>query len=329
MNSLQRPVLAALVACSLVSCATRGPHNQEMLPAAKRVLFLGDSITHSGQYVEFVEAYCVTRFPERRIEFLNLGLPSETVSGLSEPGHAGGQFPRPDLHERLARVLEKTKPDVVIACYGMNDGIYMPFAGERLGKFTNGLLRLRERVAAAGAKIIHVTPPTFDEVRGKGPGYGDTLDRYADWMLEQRAAGWEVVDLHRPMNRVLAERRKIDPGFFLGGDGVHPGEAGHWIMAKQILLHLGAKDLTDVEGAKAMLSVHPNGEQLLNLIQKKQRILRDAWLTETGHKRPGMSKGLALGEAQTKAAELQKQIRVLASTGTNQSTSPTSPGAGR
>jgi len=33
-------------------------------------------------------------------EILNLGLPSETVSGLSEPNHAGGAFPRPDLHER-------------------------------------------------------------------------------------------------------------------------------------------------------------------------------------------------------------------------------------
>ena len=30
-------------------------------------------------------------------------------------GHAGGAFPRPDLHERLHRVLEKTKPDLVFA----------------------------------------------------------------------------------------------------------------------------------------------------------------------------------------------------------------------
>src|SRR2546425_2764856 len=45
----------------------------------------------------------------RQIEFLNLGLPSETVSGLSEEGHAGGQFPRPDLLERLARVLARSE----------------------------------------------------------------------------------------------------------------------------------------------------------------------------------------------------------------------------
>ena len=106
-----RQLCLLLIACLAVHA--RGA--DELLPAARRVLFLGDSITHSGQYVEVIEAYFATRFPERTIEFLNLGLPSETVSGLSEEGHAGGSFPRPDLHERLARVLEKTKPDTVLA----------------------------------------------------------------------------------------------------------------------------------------------------------------------------------------------------------------------
>ena len=77
-------------------------------------------------------------------------------SGLSEPGHAGGQFPRPDLHERLDRVLSKLKPDVIVACYGMNDGIYYPFGEERFAAFQSGMRRLREKASAAGAKVIHV-----------------------------------------------------------------------------------------------------------------------------------------------------------------------------
>ena len=283
-----------------------------MLPGAKRVLVLGDSITHDGKYVETVEAYFVTRFPDRQIEFLNLGLPSETVSGLSEDGHADGKFPRPDLHERLARVLAKTKPDVVIACYGMNDGIYLPFDDQRFAAFTNGLVRLRASVAAAGAKMIHVTPPVFNETRGQGPGYANTLDRYSDWMLAQRAAGWDVADLHGPMNRVLGERRAADPNFFLAGDGVHAGELGHWIMAQQLLLHLGATDLANVASAADMVRAHPNGAQILQLLQQKQRVLRDAWLTDTGHQRPDMSQGLPLAEAQAKAAGLEMQIHELA-----------------
>jgi len=282
------------------------------LQNVRRVVFLGDSITYAGQYVELVEAYFTTRFPDRRLEFLNLGLPSETVSGLSEDGHAGGKFPRPDLHERLSRVLEKTKPDLIIACYGMNDGIYLPFSAERFQKFQDGIQRLREKVLATGAKVIHVTPPTFDEVKGGHPGYGNALDRYSDWLLAQRAAGWDVADLHGPMNRYLAERRQQDPNFFLAGDGVHCGDTGHWIIAKQLLLHLGAKDLANINDPQAMLAGHANGPALLKLIQQRQRMTKDAWLTDVGHQRPGMSKGLPLAEATAKAAEIETQIRQLA-----------------
>jgi lysophospholipase L1-like esterase len=282
-----------------------------MLGDAKRILFLGDSITHAGRYVEFIEAYFVTRFPGRQVEILNLGLPSETVSGLSEEGHADGKFPRPVLEERLARVLEKTKPDVVIACYGMNDGIYLPFAEERFAAFSNGLIRLRQQVMARGAKIIHVTPPVFDEIKGQAPGYGETLDRYSDWMLSQRGVGWDVADLHALMKEFLATRRKTEPDFFLSGDGVHVGETGHWIMAKQILLHLGAADLASIESAGEMLRTYPNDEALLKLVHQKQNVLKDAWLTDTGHKRPGLNEGLPLAEAQAKAAGLEEHIRAL------------------
>src|ERR1043165_3991793 len=93
---------------------------ETILKGAKTVLFLGDSITYSGQYVDDIAAFLVTRFPERPIGILNLGLPSETVSGLSEEGHADGKFPRPNLHERLPRVLKEARPDLIFACYGMN-----------------------------------------------------------------------------------------------------------------------------------------------------------------------------------------------------------------
>lgn len=288
------------------------PRELAKLEEVHRIVFLGDSITYSGQYVEFIEAYFVSRFPERGVEFLNLGLPSETVSGLSEDGHAGGQFPRPDLRERLARVLAKTRPDLVVACYGMNDGIYLPFNEERFKSFKDGILRLREQVAANGARILHVTPPTFDEVKGGRPGYANTLDRYSDWLLAQRAAGWDVVDLHGPMNRFLAEHRQRDPGFFLAADGVHCNETGHWIIAKELLLHLGAKDLSNVDDPQAMLAGYPRGQELLKLIQQRQRMTKDAWLTDVGHQRPGMNKGLPLAEATTKATEIENQIRLLA-----------------
>ena len=44
---------------------------------------------------------------------------------------------------------------------------------------------------------------------------------------------------------------------------------------------------------------------MIKLVHARGAILTDAWLTETGHRRPGMNKGLPLAEAQAKAAELE------------------------
>lgn len=295
-------------------------------PLKGRVLFLGDSITYGGQYVEYVETGLRIANPQADFEIINAGLPSETVSGLSEPGHAGGQFPRPNLHERLDRALVKTRPNVIIACYGMNDGIYYPFGEERFRKFQDGIRRLHEKAVKAGARIIHLTPPVFDPVpikartlpagRAEYPqpfeGYNDVLDRYSEWLLAQRAQGWEVVDLHTPINRFLAERRQSDPAFRLAGDGVHPNDLGHWLMARPLLVHLGAPaEFGGMDDAKLMLARHPKGPELLKLIQQRQRVLKDAWLTDIGHQRPGMNKGLPLADAQKKAADLTPQIRAL------------------
>ena len=37
----------------------------------------------------------------------------------------------------------------------------------------------------------------------------------------------------------------------------------------------------------------------------------DTWLTQIGHLRPGMGKGLPLEQAETKASELDSQIQAL------------------
>ena len=312
--------------CS-VEGATEPSAGADPLPKVRRILFLGDSITYAGEYVELCEAFLVMRFPAKQWEVLNLGLPSETVSGLSEPGHAGGAFPRPDLHERLDRVLAKTKPDLVVACYGMNDGIYYPFSEDRFQKYQDGLRRLRAKVQGAGAQIIHLTPPVFDPLPLKGrtlpaglteyrqpfEGYNGVLDRYADWLLAQRPQGWTVLDIHGPMNRYVTERRQTEPAFTLAGDGVHPGATGHWLMARPLLLHFGAPTGWATRNDAAPLhAMQPHARELLGLVQQRQRLLKDAWLTETGHQRPGMNKGLRLADAQAKAAALSAQIEKLA-----------------
>lgn len=312
--------------CLLLGLLASTPLAAASLTEARRVVFLGDSITYAGEWVEFVEAYLRMKFPAARTEFINLGLPSETVSGLSEPGHAGGAFPRPNLHERLARVLAQTKPDLVVACYGMNDGIYYPYDEERAAAFQNGLTRLRELATAAGAKVLHLTPPVFDplplagktlpaglaEYRSPYEGYNEVLDRYSEWLVGQRALGWEVVDIHTPMNRFLAERRRNEPKFVLAGDGVHANSQGHWLIAREVLRQFGAPHgVVSAESPEVLLTSHPQAAEILKLVQQRQRNLKDAWLTHVGHVRPGMPKGKPLAEAQREAEEVTAKLQEL------------------
>jgi lysophospholipase L1-like esterase len=314
-----RAVLLTLMALGI---APARADDRPPLEGVRRVVFLGDSITHSGQYVEFIEAYLRLKDPALRCEFLDLGLPSETVSGLSEPGHAGGQFPRPDLHERLDRVLAKAKPDLVVACYGMNDGIYYPLGEDRSRKFQDGMKALRDKAKAAGAKVLHVTPPVFDPVPLKGKtlpaglseyrqpyeGYDEVLTRYSDWLLSKRADGWDVVDAHGPMRHHLDQMQRRLPSYRLADDGVHINATGHWIIARQILRHWGMPLGEAEDGPVPAFAALPHGPEVLRLVRKKQELLKDAWLTEIGHKRPGMRRGLPLEEAERKAAEVDAEI---------------------
>ncbi|MDR0532978.1 MAG: SGNH/GDSL hydrolase family protein [Verrucomicrobiales bacterium] len=284
------------------------------LPAdVHRVIFLGDSITFAGQYIVYVDDYFSTRQPEAKIEFINVGVSSETTSGLSEPGHAGGAFPRPDLHERLARVLDQIKPDLAFVCYGVNDGIYQPFDEGRFQKFKDGMTWTHEQLAKRNIKVIHLTPATYDGWKTKNLAYNDVIAKYCEWLLAQRqAANWQVIDMNGPMTAYLLEKRKAEPDFFYANDGVHPNDFGHWLMAKQILIGLGAKDVEQFATGEEMAKAVPNGDKIFQLVKQRQNNLRDTWLRETKHLRPGLPGYLyEKDDAEKKAQDTGRQIEQL------------------
>lgn len=275
----------------------------------QRIVFLGNSITYSGKFVSIIDTYLTLSYPKRNLEIINVGLPSETVSGLSEPNHADGKFPRPDLRERLDRVLEQLNPDLVIANYGMNDGIYLPFDEGRFDAFRQGMNWMHQRIESSGAKIIHVTSPVYDE--RKGASYANVLDMYSDWLISCRyTKDWEVIDLHWPMRKALEDGRSFNPDFAFAKDGIHPDDAGHFLMAKIILLGLGEK-VSHAKTLEELLSPFPEGHQVLSLIEKKQNIQKLAWLSVTRHLRPEIPEGLPLDQAQKKVDSLNHAIRKL------------------
>jgi lysophospholipase L1-like esterase len=286
----------------------------KLLQDAHRVVFLGNSITAGGSYVAFVDTWIASLRLPHPPEVINMGLSSETVSGLSEEGHAGGRFPRPDLAERLTRVLATAKPDLVIACYGINCGIYLPFDEGRFEKYQQGLRNLKTVVEKRGAKLILITPPFYDGQRGKKPYYNNVLDRYSRWLLDRRADAWLVIDLHGAMTQEVALRREAQPEFTFQPDSVHPNEAGHWFMAQQIIRWFGDEKSAAAQTPQAMLQSRSLPPELLKLMQERMVLLRDAYVTAAGHKRPGVPPGLPLNQARAKAQSLSAKIQTVMNT---------------
>jgi lysophospholipase L1-like esterase len=214
----------------------------------QRVVFIGDSITQAGVYIQDIEAYLYTRFPDRKYEIIDLGLSAETASELNEPGLSQ---PRPEILERLGRALDRTRPNLVLICYGMNDGIYHPSSPERLEAYQQGITKVVDQIKETGADFILLTPPPFDpkpiasrihpldakvfSYRHPFDQYDTVLGSYSDWLVSRREVGWPVIDVHAAINRSVASLRESDADFTVSPDGVHPDPTGHWLIAQEIL----------------------------------------------------------------------------------------------
>jgi len=287
------------------------------LLANKRVLWLGDSITQAGDYVTFVEYFLEKQYPADRFDVISIGLSSETASCLSEKTHP---FPRPCVQERLQRALALVKPDVVVACYGMNDGIYHPQSAERMHAFERGIEKLIAAVHAAGAQMILLTPPPFDRLPVKHlaakdaadfgfmtpyEGYDDVLADFAQWEMRLPKGDATVIDLHTPLDAYLAKQRETEPGFsFAKKDGIHPDAAGHLLMAQIVLRGLGIPVAS--EGLKAI-----EGDPLYGLIKEQREARSAGWLKYVGYTRGETVKSDSVTDVEEKNAELQARIDAL------------------
>lgn len=264
----------------------------------KRTVFLGDSITQAGTYVSFTSYYLQRLYPEKKFDIYPLGLSSETVSGLSEKGHAGGRFPRPDLFERLDRLLTKVKPEVVFACYGMNCGIYQPLDEERFSAFKAGVRRLITDCKASGVEqIFIITPPIYDATIPEGQfHYDHVLTAYAAWEMTIKQDGVQVIDLHSAMRKARDARTEV-----FSKDKIHPGVEGHLFMARSILKGLGvdvpAEDVATIQK-----------DSLFKKIDHLRSYRSKQWMRHIGYNREKWVEPQSLGTTEDEVAKMQDEI---------------------
>jgi lysophospholipase L1-like esterase len=287
-----------------------------------RILFLGDSITDDGKYLAYMDAYLREHRPETAVTFMNLGVSSETVSGLSEPDHP---FPRPCVLERLGKALQEAKPDWVVMCYGMNDGIYYPYSDDRFEAFKEGYLRAIREVHEYGAKLILVTPPPFDlpsvnedvkpidaDDREKYSFmtpysfYTDILKRYGEWVLSLEPSVHGTINTYEPLLDYIKTERAARSDFRYG-DGVHPNEGGHWVIARTLLNRLFGIHAE----SKPEYVDRPEQSPVFQLVFQRHRLLCSAWREHVGHTNPGKADALPLDVALAEGNKLASQIKDL------------------
>ena len=199
-------------------------------PGAK-IVFLGDSITHQGRYLRFIDEFLVNSRPGDQIRTYSAGV--------------GGD--RTDLClDRLARDVDGRQPDVIAIMLGMNDCMNEGVATN----YEANVVRLVTRLKASNpqARFIWMTPSPYDsgvslspDRLGPHPERAERLRQYAAFLRAwQREHGGLLVDFNAVMEDFNRTAQTEDQTFTLcGADRVHPQDIGGYFMARVFLRDVG------------------------------------------------------------------------------------------
>jgi lysophospholipase L1-like esterase len=211
--------------------------NKLLFKDGDRVAFIGNSITHGGEFHPDIFLYYATRFPKEKVNFYNCGV-SGDVAG--------------EILTRLDSDVLIHKPNIAVLMVGMND----MFRGYRNGSVTQNTYetyhkltsQLAERLTNYGCRLILELPSIYDQTSETGPkpsiGVNDALGKCAEY-LKSIAPKYNAiaVDYWTIMKDINEQEQKKDSKFtIVGSDRVHPGSVGHLVMAYQFLKTTGAPE---------------------------------------------------------------------------------------
>jgi len=227
-------VTRTLAVSFLVYCLVPGPaHAAKGFEFANgdRVVLLGNTLIEREQRYGYWETLLTSRYPDRNIQFRNLGWSGDTVFG-----EAWAEFDTPEVgfRRRKEHVLA-LKPTVIMLGYGLNES----FEGEAgLPRFLKGLDQLLESLAPAKARIILLSPPRHEDLGRPLPDpteHNKNLRLYTR-ALRQVAAkrAYAFVDLYDTMTPAAGHKPRV-----LTDDGIHLTAYGYWKSAFTLEYQLG------------------------------------------------------------------------------------------
>ncbi len=215
-----------------------------ILKQGDRIVWFGDSITAAMAYARYVEDFFLLRRPDLQMSYVNAGIGGHSAwNGL----------------ERIDRDVLAYQPNVVFINFGMNDAGY--FDNSSHANFFPNMDSIIARLKAAGVrKIVWIDPSPIDlvGVAGGNKLYArqKNLEKYT-YAMHQRPSDPDVIIINwqGPLKQTL---KNLGAGSSLRliSDRIHPGPAGHAIMATQILRGIGA-DLSE-----SMISSNYSAQEL-------------------------------------------------------------------
>jgi len=248
------PSCLAFVLITALAVSTASLRAEFFIHDRDRVVFLGDSITEQRLYTTYIEAYALSRYPAWKLSFRNAGWGGDTAwlrtrfstdeTRLFASGEAvQGAMVKRAVEAGLQRDVLPLKPTVVTVNFGMNDHYYQPFRPDIFRAYVSGQTEIARVLMATGARVAFLTPQPIEDKRPDPDKdvRNQSLRKFSDGLGAVAAATHATfVDQFDPYMAVMLASTSATIG---RGDSVHPGPAGHAIMAWAILKGLGATPL--------------------------------------------------------------------------------------
>jgi len=208
-----------------------------LLREGDRLAIIGDSITEQKMYSRIIETYLTVCVPQLQITARQFGWGGETAEGF---------------RRRMTNDCLRFQPTLATLCYGMNDHRYRPFDVENGNWYRENYLAVVRGLKGAGARVVLGSPGCVSKVPSWTRSGTFTLDELNVNLCALRDID---IDLARRENVAFADVYwtmliagfegqnrfgSMDEPYMIGGkDGVHPGWAGHLVMAYAFLHAMG------------------------------------------------------------------------------------------
>jgi len=196
-----------------------------------RLAICGDSITEQKMYSRIMETYLTVALPEFQISTQQYGWGGERAPGFLT---------------RMTNDVLRFKPTIATTCYGMNDHEYRAYE-QRIGDvYRSNQRAIVESFKNHGARVVLGSSGC---VGSKVPWAKTNSELMNLNLCQLRNIDVEIAkkekvrfaDVFWPMLQIeFSAREKFGEDYHIAGkDGVHPGWAGHLVMAYAFLKSLG------------------------------------------------------------------------------------------